>query len=124
VKRVGERVPTLRTFEDGLFGCRTFRPRTRLESFSSMPRGSYLFLKTRLRYRANGAEVTSPGQRPWDSSQAISSALKGRRDPAPLQGAKRSVVPEPRALPWDIILRRIRRRKKSSNFFGSFQDSP
>ena len=36
--------------------------------------------------RANGAKVTSPEQRPR-VAHGLSSALKGRRNPAPLQGA-------------------------------------
>jgi hypothetical protein len=37
--------------------------------------------------RANGAEDASPGQYPGLRSDIFSSALKGRRIPAPLQGA-------------------------------------
>jgi hypothetical protein len=38
--------------------------------------------------RANGAEVISPGQRHGCHPQMSFSALKGRRAPAPLQGAQ------------------------------------
>jgi len=37
--------------------------------------GSFLALKTKPRFRANGAEEASPGQRPGDRAQALSSAL-------------------------------------------------
>ena len=37
--------------------------------------------------RAKGAEDYSPGQRPGYDAHASLSALKGRRIPAPLQGA-------------------------------------
>jgi len=44
--------------------------------------------------RANGAEDDSPGQRPGGRSEISSSALKGRRFPAPFQGAPQSVDSE------------------------------
>jgi len=62
-----------------------------LKRISSIHIGSFLLLKALLRCRANGAKVTSPGNAPGIAARTIMSALKGRRDPAPLQGAKRSV---------------------------------
>jgi len=52
-----------------------------------------------LRFRANGAKDASPGQRP-DRARAPSTALKGRKVPAPFQGAPHSIDTKPRALPW------------------------
>jgi hypothetical protein len=51
--------------------------------------GGLLGLKACPGCRANGAEVTSPGQRPGYRARELSSALKGRRNsPASLQGAQ------------------------------------
>jgi hypothetical protein len=47
----------------------------------------FLRLKIRPRFRANGAEHTSPGHRPGSRGHLSSPALEGRRVPAPLQGA-------------------------------------
>ena len=47
-------------------------------------------MKTRPRSRAKGAEDNSPGQHPGYIAEEIFSALKGRRDPAPFHGGKRS----------------------------------
>jgi len=48
--------------------------------------------------RANGAKVISPGQRPGYCAKLGLSALKGRRVPAPFQGALQSRVTETRGV--------------------------
>jgi len=73
-------------------------------------------LRTRLHYRANGAEDSSPGQRSGDPAQVTLSALKRRRIPAPFQGAPNRWIPRPRALPWATLRRRFQRRR--SRFHG------
>jgi|GEM_PF-6367740 len=48
--------------------------------------------------RANGAKVTSPGQRPGYCDKYGLSALKGRRALAPFQGAPQSRILETRGV--------------------------
>ena len=74
----------------------------------------YSFVHTSLQDAAPTARrMPARGNAPGITPQAIMSALKGRRDDAPLQGAKRSVDTEPRALPWDNMRRRFQRREMS-----------
>jgi len=56
------------------------------------------------------ARSSQPGATPRGRVRGISSALQGRRSPAPLQGAL--IDSEPRALPWAGVRRRFQRRNQ------------
>jgi len=70
-------------------------------------------MKIRPLGRANGAEGTSPGQRPGYRSR-LSSALNGRKESLrPFRAHRNRSIPKPRALPWADIRRRFQRFKFS-----------
>jgi len=61
--------------------------------------------------RANGAEVTSPGQRPGYRASSRHPPCRGGGSLRPYRARYIRLLALPRALPWASIRRRFQRRK-------------